>query len=301
MLLNNKSYSEDTRGLVMKCNSIVAITIANSLLLCAASHASASSLVPVPLTPGDNSGGFDLVYAPGCLCLPVTDQQQVTGPSTFSNTLSGLGLGGSISGSLTVTNSPTPSINASATLSGVAGNPPAGGSVSLGAVTNYSMEILGPTPTVSLLVNALGGVGFNSSPTSSAILLSFLQIRAANNGPVILSEFHQLQSSTVSSDGFTVASDFTFSTNTLYDVRLQVGLSDSISGAGTHSMFAFVDPTFSIDDPNSGAYSLLFSEGFGGASLVATPLPAALPLFGTGLGVIGLLGWRKKRKAALAA
>ena len=34
-----------------------------------------------------------------------------------------------------------------------------------------------------------------------------------------------------------------------------------------------------------------------------TPLPAALPLFATGLGVLGLLGWRRKRKntAALAA
>jgi hypothetical protein len=28
-----------------------------------------------------------------------------------------------------------------------------------------------------------------------------------------------------------------------------------------------------------------------------TPLPAALPLFATGLGVLGLLGWRRKRKA----
>jgi hypothetical protein len=30
----------------------------------------------------------------------------------------------------------------------------------------------------------------------------------------------------------------------------------------------------------------------------ATPLPAALPLFAGGLSVIGLLGWRRKRKAA---
>ena len=30
---------------------------------------------------------------------------------------------------------------------------------------------------------------------------------------------------------------------------------------------------------------------------VATPLPAALPLFATGLGALGLLGWRRKRKA----
>lgn len=42
------------------------------------------------------------------------------------------------------------------------------------------------------------------------------------------------------------------------------------------------------------------SESPEDASLVAnvgtTPLPAALPLLSTGLGVIGLLGWRRKRK-----
>ena len=37
-----------------------------------------------------------------------------------------------------------------------------------------------------------------------------------------------------------------------------------------------------------------------GASVVATPLPAALPLFATGLGALGLLGWWRKRKAAAA-
>ena len=33
----------------------------------------------------------------------------------------------------------------------------------------------------------------------------------------------------------------------------------------------------------------------------ATPLPAALPLFATGLGAMGLLGWRRKRKAQAVA
>ena len=33
----------------------------------------------------------------------------------------------------------------------------------------------------------------------------------------------------------------------------------------------------------------------------ATPLPAALPLFVTGLGALGLLGWRRKRKTLAAA
>jgi hypothetical protein len=32
-----------------------------------------------------------------------------------------------------------------------------------------------------------------------------------------------------------------------------------------------------------------------------TPLPAALPLFASGLGALGLLGWRRKRKAAVVA
>jgi hypothetical protein len=38
----------------------------------------------------------------------------------------------------------------------------------------------------------------------------------------------------------------------------------------------------------------------GGSDLVVTPLPAAFPLFATGLGALGLLGWRRKRKNAAA-
>ena len=39
------------------------------------------------------------------------------------------------------------------------------------------------------------------------------------------------------------------------------------------------------------------------SEVAQTPLPAALPLFAGGLGAMGLLGWRRKRKnsAALAA
>ena len=39
-----------------------------------------------------------------------------------------------------------------------------------------------------------------------------------------------------------------------------------------------------------------------GPAVNETPIPAALPLFATGLGALGLLGWRRKKKtAALAA
>jgi len=33
-------------------------------------------------------------------------------------------------------------------------------------------------------------------------------------------------------------------------------------------------------------------------AVLNTPLPAALPLFATGLGALGLLGWSRKKKAA---
>jgi hypothetical protein len=45
------------------------------------------------------------------------------------------------------------------------------------------------------------------------------------------------------------------------------------------------------------------SDVVGAVQISSTPLPAALPLFAAGLGGLGLLGWRRKRKnvAAIAA
>lgn len=51
----------------------------------------------------------------------------------------------------------------------------------------------------------------------------------------------------------------------------------------------FTSATFSSNDP-----SFEFALG-------TTPLPAALPLFVTGLGTLGLIGWRRERKSKAAA
>jgi hypothetical protein len=40
-----------------------------------------------------------------------------------------------------------------------------------------------------------------------------------------------------------------------------------------------------------------FHAAFDNLNVVTTPLPAALPLFATGLGALGLLAWRRKRRA----
>jgi hypothetical protein len=81
-------------------------------------------------------------------------------------------------------------------------------------------------------------------------------------------------------------------------------------GNFTHSSFVIPNsdvPTtfhvgFQIYASNIASYSSEL-ELVSAYDLTTTPLPAALPLFASGLGVIGLLGWRRKRKnaAALAA
>ena len=74
---------------------------------------------------------------------------------------------------------------------------------------------------------------------------------------------------------------------------------NSFSGAPTGFSLAF------IDVPTSGG--LLSFTDFSDLNLSAvstgsqTPLPAAFPLFATGLGALGLLGWRRKRKGAAPA
>jgi hypothetical protein len=57
--------------------------------------------------------------------------------------------------------------------------------------------------------------------------------------------------------------------------------------AGTYLLDNYLESSV---DPN---YAVLF------APVSSTPLPAALPLFAGGLSALGLLGWRRKRKAAV--
>jgi hypothetical protein len=64
--------------------------------------------------------------------------------------------------------------------------------------------------------------------------------------------------------------------------------------------FGLINPGFSFPT-TAGALiinSLVTNPTFtAAAGATATPLPAALPLFATGIGGLGLLGWRRKRKA----
>lgn len=75
------------------------------------------------------------------------------------------------------------------------------------------------------------------------------------------------------------------------------GLLPGDTGSGTGSG-SFDLTTGSITGSYSGTISAPDDALPGLAPLPAiTPLPPALPLFATGLGALGLLGWRRKRKA----
>jgi hypothetical protein len=77
--------------------------------------------------------------------------------------------------------------------------------------------------------------------------------------------------------------------NTLYYIQLDLLLSP---GTSNTEISALIDPTFTT---GAAGGHFVFSPGVLAAT---TPLPAALPLFASGLGVLGLVGWRKKRKVA---
>lgn len=101
----------------------------------------------------------------------------------------------------------------------------------------------------------------------------------------------------------------------LFDVDLLVEfqVSGTFSGGGTISdTFNIADgiwTTFLFDASWVNLDSVSFTAGGNAAfdnivldtTVTPVPLPAALPLFAGGLGLLGLFGWRRKRMAASAA
>jgi hypothetical protein len=99
------------------------------------------------------------------------------------------------------------------------------------------------------------------------------------------------------------------------DFRVNTGTSDTLAQfiatllAGTGSNYPNILFAADVQDGstglptsgNTGGIGFTFNNiSSGGNQTGETPLPAALPLFVTGLGALGLLGWRRKRKGAAA-
>jgi hypothetical protein len=88
----------------------------------------------------------------------------------------------------------------------------------------------------------------------------------------------------------------------LPNVTVPVGyISDSALGPST---LTFNNATFATLGVTPGIYTWTWGSGADQSFTIETtptPLPATLPLFATGLGALGLVGWRRKKKAAQAA
>ena len=127
--------------------------------------------------------------------------------------------------------------------------------------------------------------------------------------------------------GLNVGLPFTFTSNghgnlVVFDTGVQTGSSGpssyTNSTSSTFSPFyaaTFYLPVLAYVDTTTGTntswltnatstftYQETVTYDYTPSAVSETPLPAALPLFATGLGALGLLGWRRKKKtAALAA
>ena len=94
----------------------------------------------------------------------------------------------------------------------------------------------------------------------------------------------------------------TFNGNSIFSV-----FSPTTNKTGGFLGWEGLDPTGlseTVYDQHSGSTSTVnggLADIFLGTPPPTTPLPATIPLFATGLGAMGLLGWRRKRKAQTAA
>ena len=105
----------------------------------------------------------------------------------------------------------------------------------------------------------------------------------------------------------TVSLDLNYATQTYSIILNGTTLADNVAFCGSNSgctgatVSAYSDGFFDSFGFGPTVNDIGFLDNYSVSTPDTTPLPAALPLFATGLGGLGLLGWRRKRKAAALA
>ena len=164
------------------------------------------------------------------------------------------------------------------------------------------------TPTISTLGWTSGaqvGIGFNADQSNTGITMQSLTLTIFNG--------------TTSVGSFSLAgAPLTFTEadlalepgngSSVFDFHLtaaeQTQFNAILALSGSSGFFAGLSSQLGCP-ANAPAGCLVSNDGpdsfIGFAQSAVVPLPAALPLFATGLAGLGLLGWRKKRKAQAMA
>jgi hypothetical protein len=193
----------------------------------------------------------------------------------------------SVSASYSLT--PTPSLSANGSASGDA-------NAQAFLDYQYFIEVTGSSGTVPLTVNTTGSA--TGGATATVLLqnnTTFFQPYSVftSNGSTFVSNNGVSQS--FSGTSFNRSDVVSIAANQVYEVAVALQL---YASASNPSETGSVDPYFQV--PNG--YSLLISSGVGNFPATATPLPGTLPLFVSGLGIIGFLAKsRKGSKRVLAA
>jgi hypothetical protein len=174
----------------------------------------------------------------------------------------------------------------------------------------YNFEIVGPqTIQVPVLVQGNGNYAVTGNFASSGNYIGFARLLIDGNSQNVFDQTIEVDGGipggpsviTTQSASFSVDKDFDFLANTPYEVFMQIETSAVVNLTDISNLVstASIDPSFQID-PSVSGYSIVFSDGIGGAA-AATPLPATLPLFAGGLGFVGYLARRKRSmRSALA-
>jgi hypothetical protein len=128
-------------------------------------------------------------------------------------------------------------------------------------------------------------------------------------GPTLLGNFMSTGSDTLYETGLNYLSSINTTTGAATLVGFpNVGYIDVVAEGGTIYAVSEDLKIYTLNNSNDAATFLSNVSGtssfFWGLAPdsppAATPLPAALPLFATGLGVMGLIGWRRMRKNTTA-
>lgn len=287
----------------------------------AASFATTSALAGTITLNPDSWGLFTEASAGSDSNLPVPNTGPVdnsvtnlTGSSTGSQQAT---VGASASASMSLGFTPAGMQGqATATTLNVQTNPPAFDNTSAAANFQGGLQLVFAVVGPAVLGNPLFTVPVDVQGAMSV-----------QSGATLFSSSHATASIDIGSTTFSVSSfqgstnnsslSFNGQTQALLNTPSLIlmtmdGLASSVSGngqaGGTISASAEIDPFIFIDpsffDPNlfpgidPTQYSIVLNSEFVNipSGTAATPLPGALSLFTTGLGALGLVGWRRKRK-----
>jgi hypothetical protein len=191
-----------------------------------------------------------------------------------------------------------PSMSAEASVTNEAAN------ASAYVTMEYYFEFFNSPSPMTVSISASGQVTQSVVSTGNSAQLFFGTSQGDTTIASACTNFFSASCGSQSSS-FSISANETLTSDTLYNISMSLFVSANtlVSGGGTDIQSGSIDPIITIDPTYLLAnpqVQLVFSPGIINAT-AATPLPAAFPMLATGLGLMGFLAKRRKRKVSVAA